>query len=857
MLQATALPRAVVIVALTLIAYVPAIRGGYVWDDDLYLIENPALKSMEGLRQIWFEIGSTPQQQFWPMTYTTFWIEYRLWGLHPLGYHLVNVLLHASNAVLVWLILARLRVPGAWMAAAVFAFHPVHVESVAWITERKNVLSGFFYLGAMLAYFRCTSWAHPTITAASPNPVRDLESARHGVPHTAFVSKWYYLSLFLFASSLFTKTVTCSFPVAILLLVWWKRGRVVRSDVLAMVPYFVLGLILGLTTVWVERHHVGTQGEQFDFSVVERMLIASRALWFYVGKLAWPFHLSFIYPRWKIDPHAAWQYVFLIAAIAVPVFCLWARSRTGSGPLVGILFFSTTLAPALGFINIYTMRFSFVADHFQYLASLGLIPLGVAGIVRALHRSGQSHRLGRAVGLIVLLGLGMLTWRQGGHYKDLETLWNATLVENPGSWMVHSNLAQELEQTGKLDEALRHHRMAAEYDPNNPQLHYNLGTALFSQGAPEQAIVHLRRAVRLEDKFVMAYANLGTALLHLDRSDEALTHLNMALRLSDKQAHVRHSLGVLFESRGKTDDAFHHFSEALRIDPQHANAHVSIGGLLQDRGQLDAAIHHYRQAVQIQPDHADAHNNLGTALARAGKLQEAVNQLRDALKIIDPVQNAKIHFNLGSNLQSLEDTETAMRHFRESLQINPNLAPAHYRLGHILALQGFGDQAAAHLKRAVEIEPNHLDTLYLLGVVLEATGRGEEALEFLQKAQHMQPASDKLLSLRAWILATHLNVPMRNEEQALSYAERAVNLTDRRDMLCLDALAAAYAAAGNFVNAVATASEALDLAPQHRMAEAIRARLELYQRNRSYSKPAATEIPQPIPREAIRLRQMP
>src|SRR5437870_3711674 len=373
---------ALALVLLVVATYLPALRAGFIWDDDAYVTANATLRSFDGLRRIWLEPGAVPQ--YYPLTFTSLWLDYHLWGLHPLGYHLVNVLLHAANAILVWLVGRRLALPGAWFAAAVFAVHPVHVESVAWVTERKNVLSGALYLAAFLAYLRAAGGARGA----------------------------YGLALGLFVGALLAKTVTCTLPVVLLLVLWWRNGRV---DVAPLLPFFVLGAAAGFVTAWTEGHHVGATGELWRLSLPDRCLIAGRALWFYAAKLAWPHPLAFIYARWHVDAAVWWQYLFPLAAAATVAALHLARGRIGSGPLVAALCYVATLAPAPGFVNVYPMRYSFVADHFHYLASLPPIALAAAGATR-LPRP-------QVIGAGVLLALGTLAWRQALVYRDAETIW--------------------------------------------------------------------------------------------------------------------------------------------------------------------------------------------------------------------------------------------------------------------------------------------------------------------------------------------------------------------------------------------------------------------------------------------------
>jgi hypothetical protein len=381
--------------ALTLLAYLPVWHAGYIWDDDFYVRNNWTLHDLNGLKHIWFDTEATPQ--YYPLVHTTFWLEYHAWKLDPAGYHIVNVVLHALGAILFWRVLKLLALPGAWLAAALFALHPVNVESVAWITERKNVLS--------LVFFCAAAWAYLRFTAESQSQNRRRA--------------WWCAALLLFVCALLNKTVACSLPPVLLLERWWKKNRLETGDVLPLVPFFIIGLGMGLHTAWLEKHHVGASGAEWSFSLAERCLIAGRALWFYAGKLVWPAPLTFIYPRWQLDAGVWWQWLFPAAALAV-VTALWlARKRIGRGPLAAFLFFAITLFPALGFVDVYPFRYSFVADHFQYLACLGPLALAAAGIELGLARMTKQTAVPRTIIIVALLAsLGTLTWHQCGMYAD-------------------------------------------------------------------------------------------------------------------------------------------------------------------------------------------------------------------------------------------------------------------------------------------------------------------------------------------------------------------------------------------------------------------------------------------------------
>ncbi|MEJ2235268.1 MAG: tetratricopeptide repeat protein [Syntrophobacterales bacterium] len=604
---------------ITVVAYIPAMRSGYIWDDDYYVTENPNLSTADGLRRIWFEPKASPQ--YYPLVHTAFWVEYHLWQLHPFGYHLVNVLLHTANAILLLLVLQYLRLPGAWLAAALFALHPVHVESVAWITERKNVLSGFFYLSSALAYLRFATVTGDPADNSLPSDITSTESSR----------SWgfYALSLFLFLCALLSKTVTCTLPPAILLVLWWKRGRIYRRDILALFPFFIAGAVLGLTTVWLEKHHVYAQGEEWALSLVDRCIVAGRALWFYAGKLLWPHKLTFIYPRWQIDSGVWWQYLFPLAAVAVIVILWLLRRRIGKGPFVAVAFFAGTLVPALGFFDVYPMRFSFVADHFQYLASIGLIALATAGITTLFGRVGsRQSSLGLIVCMAVLFVFGLLVWQQGNTYKDAETLYRDTISKNPDAGMAHFNLAILLLNRGRPEEVIAHFSEALRLQPDDADAHYNLGVALEKQGRLKEAMAHFSEAVRLRPNYADAYYSIAVILAGMDRYNEATSYYSKALRVNPNHAEAHNNLGVALFSLGQLDKAIGHYLTAIKLDPNFSKAHNNLGNALVQKGKLQ-----YHRALEIKTNYPEAHNNLGVALAQQGKMAEAIIQFEKALRL--------------------------------------------------------------------------------------------------------------------------------------------------------------------------------------------------------------------------------
>lgn len=542
--------------AVTLAAYIPAMRGGYIWDDDAFVTNNELLRAgWPGLRQIWFKFGAT--DQYYPMAYGSFWLEYQAWGYWATGSHVVNVVLHALNAFLLWKVLNALRVPGAWLAAFIFALHPVEVESVAWITERKNVLSGTFYMLAALAWLRF-----------EPLPGSDPERGRDW--------RFYALAILLFCFALWSKTVTCSLPAALALVLWWKMDRIRWRDVWPLIPLFIIGAGMGLTTGWMEKHVIGAKGSDWALTLLERFLIAGRAPWFYLSKLLWPEPLIFFYPRWQLDAAVWWQWLFPAATLGALVGLWLARGKIGKAPLMVALFFVGTLFPALGFIDVYPFRYSFVADHFQYLASTGVLALVAAGIVSGLRfLPGGKSRAALCAGLLVMLGA--LTWRQGGGYHDLVTFYRTILARNPQCWMAHDNLAFGMMRDGRVDDSIAESRQSLAIKPDDPEAHVNLGNAVLAKGQLDEAQELYEGALRVRPDFAEAHSNLGNILLFKKQLDMAINHYQKALELKPDYAEAHNNLGYAWLLQRQPDRAIPEFNKALQLRPDYDQARVNLG----------------------------------------------------------------------------------------------------------------------------------------------------------------------------------------------------------------------------------------------------------------------------------------
>jgi len=546
------------------LAYWPAVHGGPVWDDDYMLTANPVMVHPGGLRQIFFDVHAVPV--FYPITTAVLWIECRVFGLHDLtGYHVVNTLIHALNAIVLWRLLRQLRVPGAFVAAGIFGLHPVQVESVAWITEHKNTLSAFFYLISLWGFLRYRGVIGPADAAPQ--------------------WRWYAVSLIAFVLALGAKTTACTLPAAALLIVWWKIGRIRGADIRAGLPLFGIAALAGAFTQWIELHTTGNWNPAWSLAPVQQVLVAGRALWFYAGKLIWPFGLSFAYPRWNVDPTVAWQYLFPLAAAAVVVGLWMLRKKLGRGPIAAVLFFCGTLVPALGFFHVLYQRYSFVADHFQYLACAGLFVLATASVSRGMSAvmGSRARNALICVGACVLILLGAATARSAGRFATDEAVWAAALTVDGDSAFANLNLASDLIDRGELSEAedhlgrairsnpngglnwagmgriaeirkqyelaLQDYARAVELDPDEPRARFQFGNLLAIHGEFAEAVEQYQAALRYRPDWAELHDNLGVCYLHLNEIDAAVAEFNEALRLSPDAPLVHHHLAEAAAAR--------------------------------------------------------------------------------------------------------------------------------------------------------------------------------------------------------------------------------------------------------------------------------------------------------------------
>jgi tetratricopeptide (TPR) repeat protein len=573
---------AAIIALAVFFAYHPSINGGFILDDDALLTKNALIGSPDGLYQFWC---TAKAEDFWPVTNSALWIEWRLWGMNSTGYHIANLILHVAEALLIWIILRKLSIPGAFWAAIIFAVHPVNVESVAWISQRKNMMAMLFFLLSILWYLKFFELAHrPTFGWC---PLAAKQSTTHCPPPTTHYYFWYWLSLAAFVLAMLSKGSAVVLPVLLLGIIWWLHP-LIKLDMVRTAPFFLVAMVLAAINMWFQTHGSGEVLRVASFS--ERLLGAGGVLWFYLCKALLPVNLVFIYPQWHIETGNPLWWLPLFAALAVTAV-LWRYRASWSRPfLFAWGFFCVALGPVMGFTDVGFMKYSLVADHYQHIAIIGVIALTSAGCSawRCLAR-GKAGWAATAVAIATAIALTCLTWRQNMLYHGEITLYQDTLEKNSNCWLAHNNLGIALVETGKPQDAFDHYRQALLLRPGYHETLYNMGNAYRITGQNQQAIDCYRQALEQKPDFIDALINLGIALVQAGRPNEAIQH----------------------------------YQKALEINPDLPDAHFYLGNTFKELGQSQQAIEHYRQALLLKPDYIEVQNDLGALLAQTGRVSEA------------------------------------------------------------------------------------------------------------------------------------------------------------------------------------------------------------------------------------------
>jgi tetratricopeptide (TPR) repeat protein len=681
------------LIAFVLIAYARVWHAGFIWDDESHLTQNPCVVGPLGLKEIW----TSARAVYYPLVLTIFWALHKFVGLSPSPYHILNVFMHAGSAVLLWRILRQLGVRGAWLGAALWALHPVMAQSVAWVTELKNTQSCLFYLLSIFWFLKVDA-----------EQIGDRP-------------RWWRFSwaLLFFVLAIASKPSTVMLPGVLALCIWWRRGQIQSRNLMTLIPFILISALASVWTIWEQKFHAGASGPEWAQTWPERLIIAGRAIWFYLGKLIWPHPLIFIYPRWELNSSQLTAYFPLLLALAGLVGLWLVRGKWTRPASFAAAYFVISLFPVLGFFSVYFFRYSFVSDHFQYLASMGPLALAGAGITEGIAATGRKSFLRPAVCGLLLLILGVLTWRQSAIYHDTVTLYTGTLGKNPGCWMAHYNLAIALRAKGETDPAVAHYRQAVVLRPDYAEAHYNLARILVEKGEFEEAIVHYEKALTINPDDAEAHNNLGSTLFQIGRVDEAIVHYQKALAIQPDYADASCNLAGALLSQGDMDGAIVYYLAGLALSPNHAEAQYNLASALLRKGRTDEAIAHYQKTLELQPGNADAHANLGSALREKGRVQDAIAQYREALALAP--ENITAQSNLAWLLATSSDP--SLRNGSEAV---------------LLA------ETASRLSGG-----NRPLILRILAAAYAETGRFADAIETAQQALRLAGAEDNTILVNA------------------------------------------------------------------------------------------------------------
>ena len=724
------------LVLLVGIAYFPALEAGFVWDDKIF-VDEPLIQQWSGIRNIWLSPREIQEGHYWPVTYSSFWLEHKLWGFEPAGYHAVNVLLHLANCLLLWVLMVRLKVTGAWAVAAVFAVHPLHVDSVAWIIERKDLLSALFYLAAALAWMRFVDARRPAL---------------------------YCGAVILFGLALLSKSIAVTLPAALLIWHAWRRGAADRADWLRLVPLFAVAVLITAADL---AFYQSREPLDLGYSLIERALIAARALIFYGWKLLWPSELAVIYPHWNVDDSDPVAWAFLIGAAAVPVV-LWAlRRRIGAGPLVGAAYFAVTLSPVLGFVDYGFMQFSFVADRYQYLAGLGVLAILVSAVAHAAGRlPGWPRKAVHAGGAIVLALLAAKTWSQTEVYRDGTAFFQHIVSLNPNARDAHLNLADAMVADGRFDESVANARIAIELRPDHGS----------------------------------TYHVLGRALAGLKRFEEAEDAFSKALELAPRDASIAHNHGQMYREAGRHEEAVEKFREALEIQPDLAVAHGAMGVALSALGRYEESLEATTKAMSQWPylrQLAVLQNAAGYAAWKLNDREKAVRHFQIGLEA-EP-NDAGIHLNLGRVRLEQQRFAQGREHLLRALGLRSGDSPTLLEVGDALRISGYAEQSLPFYRQVPEGSPASARALAGIGLALFDLSRYSEAIEASEEAIELDPELPLRGEVYRFLGTAHAE--LGNFEQAVECLRLAIE-SDPDDADAIDRLGLLFFERGRFRDAL-------------------------------------------------------
>ena len=724
--------------AMVAVSYYPALAAGFIWDDWIFA-KAPEVRAWSGLWNIWFSPDDIELEgHYWPIMYTMFWLEHKLWGLTPFGTHLVNVLLYMVNVLLLWRLLRRLAVPGAWAVAAVFAVHPMHVESVAWVIGRKDLLSGLFYMAAALCWIRSMDGV-----GDSRPEVRDPLSRSpwrrwplDGVPRPGL----YLAALGLFAAAMLSKSAAVTLPVAFAILLWWKQGRVTWSDACRIAPFFLVALCIAVADL---SYYTSRRELDFGYGLAERVLIAARALWFYGGKLAWPTDLAVIYPLSNIDIRDPLAWGYLIAAIAVAALLWFGRHRLGRGPLAGAAFFAVALSPTLGFVDYGYMRLSLVADRYAYLAGIGVISVLIGAAAYGAGKLPNLLKIGAFGVLVAVLAVfGRLTWEQVGVYRDELSFYNHILSLNPVAISAHWGRVNALIDAQRPAQALAASRVAVKQFPGDARVHNTRGVALLAMNRLDDAAQSFRRALELDSRHKKARQNMGETRRRQGRFVESIGWYRGVLDIDPDLAPAHAGMGAAQFRLGDYEQAVESLARAVSLRPDVLP--ISAFGLLADalhrQRRHEEAIEIYRDVLKMDPDYVPAHAGIGYAFLRLKRYEEAVESLARAISLQSgSPANADRRVAMGRAFQELGRMETAEEHYARALEIDARNAEALDSLALLRFRQQRYEEAIRLYETLTENGEANAQIHANMGATLYHLDRPDEALRSLDRALSLDP----------------------------------------------------------------------------------------------------------------------
>ncbi len=592
------LPAGMALIALLVfVCYFPSLSGGFIWDDEMLITRNHFIQAADGLYGLWC---TTQTPDYWPITNTSFWIEWRVWGTHTTGYHVVNLLLHIAACGLIWRILRRLSIPGAFFAALLFAVHPVNVESVAWIAQRKNTLSMLFFLLSVLCYLKFEEKKGTQLIYRN-----GPQGAAHKLAASPFSCLFYWLSFAAFILAMLSKGSVAVLPALLLGIIWWRRTGTVPIfasakmglspsvsswDLARTAPFFTVAAILTLVNIWFQRHDIDRVIRDAGF--LERLLAAGALIWFYLYKAFFPLNLVFVYPQWSIQTGDPLWWLPL-AAVLIVTALLWQYRQGWSRPLLFAWgFFCTALLPALGFTDVGFMRFSLVADRYQHIAIIGMIALTAAGWSCWRQRGSRTvRRTADVVAVVAVCALTLLACRQSGLYRNSITLYRATLEKNPNCWVLLDNLGDSLLHSNQPVEAIEYYLKAIKLRPNDFDAHNNLAEAYEKTGRLPQAVEYYREAVKLRPKSAEVHNNLGIALVEFNRPQEAIEHFKEALQIKPDFIEAYNNWAFICAKTNQSAQAIALAEKALSIARSEGRADLA--------GQIEKWLDSYRKDLSV------------------------------------------------------------------------------------------------------------------------------------------------------------------------------------------------------------------------------------------------------------------